>query len=189
MHLGHSVREAREAKGWSQADLAKRAGTSQQNIDRIERSEVVHSRALPAILIALGLSVNLVEKGKTVPLLGYVGAGAELFTFDTLGGDEPLEEVDRPQGATDTTVAVQVRGDSMKPAYRDGDILYYDLQENGRLEHLMGHDCVIRLADGRTYVKELRLTNGQYWLHSHNAEPMLGVQIMWAAKVKWVHKA
>lgn len=189
MHVGRTVREAREAKGWSQTDLAKLSGTSQQNVDRIERSEVVHSRALPAILAALGLSGSVARKGGTVPLLGYVGAGAELFTFDVHGGDEPLEEVDRPQGATDTTVAVRVRGDSMKPVYRDGDTLYYDAQENGRLDHLVGHDCVVRLVDGRTYVKELRITNGQLWLHSHNAEPLVGVQVLWAAKVRWVLKA
>lgn len=189
MHVGSTVRAAREAKGWSQADLAKRAGTSQQNVDRIERSEVVHSRALPAIMAALGMTEVGANRGKTVPLLGFVGAGAELITFDVHAGDEQLEEVERPNGSTDTTVAVQVRGDSMKPAYKDGDILYYDTQENGRLEHLIGHDCIVRLADGRTYVKELRLTNGQVWLHSHNAEPMLGVQVMWAAKVKWVLKA
>lgn len=129
MHVGRTVREAREAKGWSQADLARRAGTSQQNIDRIERSEVVHSRALPAILSALGLSETTAERGKTVPLLGFVGAGAELFCFDVHSGDEQLEEVERPQGSSDTTVAVQVRGDSMKPAYKDGDLLYYDTQE------------------------------------------------------------
>lgn len=189
MHVGHTVREAREAKGWSQADLARRAGTSQQNIDRIERSEVVHSRSLPAILSALGLSEANTEKGQTVPLLGFVGAGAEMFSFDVHAGDEHLDEVKRPEGASDTTVAVQVRGDSMKPVYKDGDLIYYDRQENGGLEHLNGHDCVVRLADGRTFVKELRFTNGQYWLHSHNADPMLGVQITWAAKVQWVRKA
>lgn len=189
MHVGRTVREAREAKGWSQADLARRAGTSQQNIDRIERSEVVHSRALPAILATLGLSETSLDKGKTVPLLGYVGAGAEMFVFDVHGGDESLEEVDRPQGSNGETVAVQVRGDSMRPAYRNGDLIYYDQQENGGLEHLVGDECVVRLADGRTFVKELRMTGGQYWLHSHNAEPMVGVTIVWAAKVKWVKRA
>lgn len=189
MHLGRTVREAREAKGLSQGDLARLVGTSQQNVDRIERSAVVHSRSLPAILKALGLSEATIEKGKTVPLLGYVGAGAQMFSFDVHAGDESLEEVEKPFGATDTTVAVQVRGDSMEPAYQDGDLLYYDQQENGGLEHLVGKDCVVRLGDGRTYVKQLRRTNGQYWLHSHNADPMLGVQIVWAAKVKWVHKA
>lgn len=189
MHVGRTVREAREARNWSQADLARVAGTSQQNVNRIERSAVVHSRSLPAILKALGLSEEIIEKRATTPLLGFVGAGAEMFVFDVHAGDESLEEVERPQGSSETTVAVQVRGDSMKPAYRDGDLLYYDTQENGGLEHLVGHDCVIRLADGRTFIKELRLTNGQYWLHSYNAEPMLGVQITWAAKVKWVLKA
>ena len=187
MRVSNQIRTSREAKGWSQLDLAKAAGTSQQNVDRLESGVVRHSRYLPAILKALGLSEETVTGG--VSLVGFVGAGAEMFSFDTQDGDETLGDVERPQGATDTTVAVRVRGDSMKPAYKDGDLLYYDQQSNGDLTHLAGHDCVVRLGDGRTFVKELRLTGGRFWLHSHNAEPMLDVSIAWAAKVKWVMKA
>jgi transcriptional regulator with XRE-family HTH domain len=186
MTRGSEIKAAREAKGWKQSDLARAVGTSQQNIDRIEKGVITHSRSLPKICEALGLAPA--NNGHVTPLVGYVGAGAEMFSFDVHDGDEPLGEVEKPQGATDTTVAVQVRGDSMKPAYKDGDLLYYDQQSNGDLTHLVGHDCVVRLADGRTFVKELRRTAGRFWLHSHNADPMLDVSIAWAAKVKWVLK-
>lgn len=33
------LRERREAKGWSQAELAKRSGVSQQNISLMEKGE------------------------------------------------------------------------------------------------------------------------------------------------------
>lgn len=86
-------------------------------------------------------------------------------------------------------MALRVRGASMAPAYKDGDLIFYDRQEKGDLNHLAGKDCVIRLADGRTFLKELRRSNGDFWLHSHNADPILHPKIVWAAKVRWVEKA
>lgn len=39
----------------SQAQLAELADTSQQTVDRIERGETVHSRAIPKLFMALGI--------------------------------------------------------------------------------------------------------------------------------------
>jgi transcriptional regulator with XRE-family HTH domain len=50
---GRDIRLLREKLGWSQSDLASHAGTSQQTVDRIERGETLHSRALPRIRMAL----------------------------------------------------------------------------------------------------------------------------------------
>lgn len=44
------VRENREKLGWTQAELARKANSSQQTVDRIERGETKHSRALTDIL-------------------------------------------------------------------------------------------------------------------------------------------
>lgn len=54
---GKAIREAREALGWSQAKLAKRAGTYQQQVDRVERGAVANSRVVPAIRAALGIDL------------------------------------------------------------------------------------------------------------------------------------
>lgn len=185
--MGLKIREARERRGWSQEDLAKAAGTKQQNIDRIESGEVKHSRYLSAVLRALGMDEE--DRLGLVPLVGMVGAGAEVFSIDDHAKGGGLEEVERPHGSTRSTVAVKVRGDSMRPAYKDGDLLYYDRQANGDLSHLIGADCVVKLVDGRCFVKELRQTKGNYWLYSHNGDHLMDIEIDWAAKVKWVLKA
>ncbi len=52
---GEDIRTAREAKGWSQAELAEKAGTTQQTVDRIERGVTEHSRAYVPLRDALGL--------------------------------------------------------------------------------------------------------------------------------------
>ena len=124
----------------------------------------------------------------TVPLVGFVGAGAQIFAIDDHAKGGGLEEVERPEGASSSTVAVRVRGDSMRPAYKNGDLLYYDAQSIGDLDHLIGSDCIAYLSDGRTLVKEIRKNSSGYWLHSHNADPLIDIDIEWAAKVKWVLK-
>lgn len=41
------------------------------------------------------------------------------------------------------------------------------------------------LTDGRMFVKELRRTSdGQWYLFSHNMDPIFGMDIEWAAKVR-----
>lgn len=52
---GSEIREARERIGMTQAELASRAGTNQQTIDRIERGLTKQSKFVPEIRQALGL--------------------------------------------------------------------------------------------------------------------------------------
>lgn len=44
-----NVKELREAMGISQAALADMVGTSQQQIDKIEKGKIKHSRIFPAL--------------------------------------------------------------------------------------------------------------------------------------------
>lgn len=53
---GDEIRAAREKLGLSQAELASRAGTNQQTIDRLERGLTRQSKYMPEIREALGLS-------------------------------------------------------------------------------------------------------------------------------------
>lgn len=178
--LGDRIREAREARDWSQHELARRAGVSQPIINRLERGQTITSKHLPTILQVLELNN---EKFLVIPLVGHVGAGAEIFPMDTIG------EVEAPPGYwTPQSVAVVVRGDSMRPAYRDGDIIYYD--EHLPPHELVGREVVVELEDGRCLVKELYVGSkpDTWMLHSHNAAPM-EARIKWAARIRWVQRA
>jgi hypothetical protein len=54
---------------------------------------------------------------------------------------------------------------------------------------MIGRECVVRLADGRTMLKMVsRGANGLFDLHSHNAPPITGVAIEWVAPVLWVKR-
>lgn len=55
---GEEIRRGREARGWSQAQLAAHAGTSQQTVDRLERGVVEYSKAYPRIREVLGMDMR-----------------------------------------------------------------------------------------------------------------------------------
>ena len=57
--MDYRIAEARELRGWSQAELARRAGTSQQNIQRWESGErELKVPSLIKLCDALGVSMS-----------------------------------------------------------------------------------------------------------------------------------
>ena len=61
-----------------------------------------------------------------VPVVGYVGAGSEVFPIDDHAQGDGLELVPHPAGMTNQDmVAARIRGDSMYPMMRDGWLVFY----------------------------------------------------------------
>jgi len=59
MTVGQRIREARDARGWSQGELAERCGLSRPTIARIEAGQHVRMGTLEKVARALGLTVEL----------------------------------------------------------------------------------------------------------------------------------
>lgn len=116
-----------------------------------------------------------------VPLVGYVGAGA--LAYFTEAGD--LGEVEAPQGATESTVAVEIRGESLG-AFFDRWLVFYDDVRRPMTPDLIGRLCVVGLADERVLIKKpvRSKARGLFHLLSQAEDPIMDVQIEWAAKVK-----
>jgi len=111
--------------------------------------------------------------------VGYVGAGAEVIPVDDHAVGAGLEEVDIP----DNAVWVIVRGDSMYPRYFDNEFLFYVRDQRSPAE-LIGRECVVRLEDGRMYVKVLRKgVEGLFNLESWNGPTIENKAVEWAAPV------
>ncbi len=114
--------------------------------------------------------------GGRIVVMGYVGAGAEVFPID----DGALEEIDIPPGCAEGDVAFVIRGDSQYPFNDRGMIVARPMSSV--------HDCVNRLAvvdleDGRRLFKQLSAgpTPDTFNLLSHNAPPIIGVRVIRAA--------
>ncbi len=190
--MKNNIKKIRESRGYSQEQLADRIGTTFQKISKLERGERKLSlQWMMDISKALGCSISdLISEPALVKLVGYVGAGAEIFPVD-ISGDEIIDEVDVPPGISpDQVVAVKVRGDSMYPAYREGDILYYH-RKCDYDESYLRRECIVKVKDGAAYVKILTRGSkvGTFTLTSYNSPPIEDVQIEWACKILWVKKS
>ena len=123
-----------------------------------------------------------VAKGGSIPVEGYVGAGAEFIPFE----DNNAGLGDSPSVIEPNSAAVIVRGESMYPRYFDGEHLYY-IKEPRNPADLIGEECVLKLLDGRMFVKILRRGSkkGVFNLESWNAPTIEDQQVEWASPVTW----
>lgn len=121
----------------------------------------------------------------TVPLVGYVGAGATAHYYEGIA-PENLDRVPAPINATDSTVAVEIRGISLGSMF-DRWLVYYDDVRRPVTHDLIGQLCVVGTDDGRILVKKLKRSKtrvGTFDLISEVEPPIEGVSVQWAAKVR-----
>lgn len=118
-------------------------------------------------------------------LVGLVGAGAEIFPAD----DAMLEAAPSPPGSWEVPEVLQVRGDSMYPAYNDGDLIYCKQRLNSP-DDAIGLECMVKVEGGQRLLK--RVSKGSkrrfFTLLSYNAPPIEDVRLEWAAPVVWIRR-
>lgn len=208
--------EMRKRAGLTRDELAEKVGTTATTIYRKETGmRGLKTEELATYAKALGCSVSdLVDESAgaaepsgrgwrgerevmgypLVPVVGYVGAGAEMHPFDDHAKGQGIAEVEFPGGPLKPgkTVAVQVVGDSMTPFYSEGDQLFYDERIHGVPEEWLGKICVVKVVDGPTLVKRVSKASGVglYRLSCIRAdEPDRVEMVEWSAKVKMtVHR-
>jgi len=182
----HRLIHAREMAGFKTAtDAAKHFGWAESTYLAKENGHRgITVKNATTYGKAFGVSPEWVLYGTNaeqgVAVVGYVGAGAEVFSYDDYPRGDGLKVVEKPPNSTDRFVAVEVRGDSMYPAYQDGDVLYYSEHAHDKSQ-AQGRDCIVSLPDGRKLVKRVEFTSSGVTLLSHNAPPIHIDSIEWAA--------
>ena len=150
------------------------------------------AKALAATGTKVDTFVNLItDSGKVtihnVPLIGFAEAGAGGYFDD---GGFPVgkgwEEIAFPQVNDEHAYALEISGNSMKPAYRKGDVIVVSPAAPVR----KGDRVVVKTKNGEVMVKELRRKSSKsIELKSLNAEhrdrtlPM--ADVLWVARVVW----
>jgi transcriptional regulator with XRE-family HTH domain len=199
--IGQRIRQLRKLQGMTQVRLAELVETGQSSISRWEKDEDEPNRGYREKLAQIfGVSEAELHYGpqarasstSLVPVVGYVGAGDQVFPIDDheLGGG--LDEVDLAPSAGLPMVAVRVRGDSMLPTLRNNWLVFYTRNHDGVPENCINRMCVVKVAgDGPTLVKEVRrgYSRGRFNLVSSNASPIEDVVLDWAAKVMLIQPA
>lgn len=180
------IREWREKRGLTLEQLAELSHISSSYLQRMEVGERnVSLKSLSRISDALGVGQRelVPDDGRRVPIVGYVGAGAEMILHSEGQGVD--ENVPAPEGATKKTVAAVIRGSSLGELF-DQWLVYYDQIRTPPTPDMIGRLCVVGLSDGRILVKKLQ--RGQledtYTLLSNTEPPIYDADLDWAAEVK-----
>ena len=150
------------------------------------------SKALAATGTSLQSFVNLIHGGGTVtkrsvPLLGFAQAGAGGF-FDDGGfpAGQGWDEIAFPGLNDEHAYALEISGQSMEPAYRDGDVIIVSPAEPVR----NGDRVVVKTRSGEVMAKQLRRkTAKSIELKSLNAEhgerTLAMSDVLWIARILW----
>lgn len=185
--------------GISASAASKAAGLSEDAIRNLRRAaksgtgrQGVSTRTLDALARALKTNPDWLLNGtgdeddagtsRRVAVVGFVGAGSVATLFSE--GQGPFDEVDAPTHATPDTVALNIQGISLGPAFDRG-LVFYDDVRSPVTEDQHGRLCIVGLEDGRVLVKILRSAgDGTFHLISNTAEePILNAEVAWAARV------
>lgn len=186
--IRENLRRAMAKRGIKPTTLSLKVGTNRTLVkDLLEKSKDIQVGTLAKLSSALNVSLSDLLAAPRTPVVGYIGAGGEII-YEDMGQDD---HVMRPPGISGTLVALVVRGSSMLPKYRDGDIIYIQRTHEGILPEYIGEDCAVRLATGETYIKQL-MTGSEperFTLLSLNADPIENVEVEWATLVRFVMPA
>lgn len=125
------------------------------------------------------------------PLVGSMSAGERFLPIDDHEQGAGLDFVSLDLDAADP-IAIQVRGRSMLPVYRDGDTLFCSRQRGLDIGRCIGADCIVMTEDGEGYLKVLKAgsKSGLYTLESYNRafEDIVDVRLLWVAPVQIIKR-
>jgi hypothetical protein len=122
-----------------------------------------------------------------IKVVGIVSAGDGWTNHDV-----NLGSVDFAANGRDM-IALQIRGDSMFPVYRNGDYLICERKFGPDFRSLVNLDCVVKTKAGEGFVKKLLKGSkvGRFNLKSYNVgfDEIRDVEIEWAAPIQWVKRS
>jgi phage repressor protein C with HTH and peptisase S24 domain len=187
--------------GLTASGLARRAGLDPTTFNKSKRitpdgrarwpSTESIAKALSAKGVSVEAFVSLIADSsgaaQAVPLIGFAEAGAGGYFDD---GGFPVgkgwDEIAFPAVNDEHAYALEVSGNSMEPAYRDGTIIMVSPTSPVR----RGDRVVVKTKDGEVMAKELkRRTSKSIELRSLNPahkERTLSVDdVLWIARLMW----
>jgi phage repressor protein C with HTH and peptisase S24 domain len=190
-----------ERAGLSPSGLARRSGLDPTTFNKSKRvtpdgrerwpSTESLSKALAATSSSIDTFVQLIGDApravQAVPLLGFAQAGTGGH-FDQSGfpAGKGWDEVGLPSVDDEHAFALEISGDQMKPAYRDGDVIVVSPGTAIR----RGDRVVVRTTDGEVMVKEIkRRTAKTLELQSLNPSQvdrtLAAADVAWIARIVW----
>jgi phage repressor protein C with HTH and peptisase S24 domain len=187
--------------GLSASGLARRAGLDPTTFNKSKRitpagrarwpSTESIAKALTATATTIEVFVGLIEqseggKPRGMPLLGFAQAGGGHFDDGGFPAGEGWEAIAFPALGDEHAYALKISGQSMEPAYRDGDIIIVSPAAPIR----RGDRVVVRTRSGEVMAKELNRTSAKEIelksLNANHADHTLPAgDVLWMARIVW----
>jgi phage repressor protein C with HTH and peptisase S24 domain len=188
--------------GLSPSGLAKRSGLDPTTFNKSKRitpdgrarwpSTESVAKALAATGMSIDTFVSLIEDSgraavQAVPLIGFAEAGSGGYFDD---GGFPVgkgwDEIAFPAVNDEHAYALEISGNSMEPAYRDGDVIIVAPSAPIRRSDRV----VVKTKEGEVMVKELkRKTAKSIELESlnaaHSGRILATSDVLWIARILW----
>lgn len=185
----------------SASGLAKKAGLDPTTFNKSKRvgpdgrerwpSTESISKSLAATNTGVEVFVDLISgnrsAAKPVPVIGFAEAGSEGYFDD---GGFPVgkgwEDIAFPGVNDEHAYALEISGDSMKPAYRDGDFIVVSPAAPVR----RGDRVVVKTKEGEVMAKELRRRTMKVielasLNPSHRDRTLNAKDVEWIARIVW----
>ena len=193
-----------ERAGLSASGLAKKSGLDPTTFNKSKRitadgrerwpSTESLAKALAATNSSIDSFVQLIggiaQTVQTVPLLGFDQAGASSH-FDDGGfpAGKGWDELALPSIDDEHAFALEISGDQMRPAYRDGDVIVVSPATPIR----RGDRVVVKTTGGGMMVGELKRRTAKALelqaLHPSQADRTLAAaDIAWIARIVWTRQ-
>jgi len=186
-----------ERGGLSASGLAKKSGLDPTTFNKSKRvtpdgrerwpSTESVAKALAATNSSIDTFVQLIGDSartvQSVPLLGFAQAGSSGH-FDESGfpSGKGWDEVALPSVNDEHAFALEISGDQMKPAYRDGDVIVVSPGTPIR----RGDRVVVKTRGGEVMVREMkRRTAKTLELQSLNPGTLAAADVEWIARIVW----
>jgi transcriptional regulator with XRE-family HTH domain len=174
----------KEKNVWTQMKLAETLGVAQSTVNRWRRGAEPEGHHRDAIRNLFYEYFDGDDAPKAlVPLMGYLGAGAEVEPDFEQVPPEGLDQIEIPFPLPRDMIAFMVRGDSMIPVFREGAVIVVYRDQKKPLESFFGEEAAVRTTDGRRFIKTIMRGQTGVNLFSWNANPIENVDLEWIGEI------
>ena len=168
MSIGKRIANLREEYGWKQYELAQKMDLNPAALNKIENGKrAIKEEEISKVAQIFGIStdtllgVNTPRPGNRIPILGTVVAGQPAYAAENIVGWEEVTDKMSMQGKL---FALKVKGSSMEPEFKEGDIVI--VREQPDIES--GDIAVVLINGDEATLKKVKKDPNGLFLYAFN---------------------